>query len=291
MPWGDSAAVTTSAAPTERLAHPAHPVSMRSMTRRQVMERALSWVASGYEYKWYHSTESLAHRPTTHWHAARALRSRLVACLPCAALPQRLLRVRRHGLAHTAAVPAPSLLSAAHGGHDYRMPRLAARGRGHKLEPRAGLSHVFTRIPASSMSSQFPPFPLTTTPPQLCRLWSNETALEYVAWQMGGNWGKANQATAVTSTQTCTRRLHLLRAPTNQYRFVNQHAFGCGHPSLVLRVLDRSYIANKCFKYTQDKCNACITAARLTATCRRVGPKHSKETGSWDIPYTKSFGL
>ena len=73
MPWGNSAAVTTSAAPTERLAHPAHPVSMRSMTRRQVMARALSWVASGYEYKRYHSTESLAHRPTTHWHATRRM--------------------------------------------------------------------------------------------------------------------------------------------------------------------------------------------------------------------------
>ena len=65
MPWGDSDVVMTGVARAKRSAHPTQPVSMRSMTRREVMERALSWVASGYEYKWYHSTKSLADRPTT----------------------------------------------------------------------------------------------------------------------------------------------------------------------------------------------------------------------------------
>lgn len=65
MPWDDSGAVATSTVEANRLVGSAHPVLMRSMTRREVMERALSWVASGYEYKWYHSTKSLEERPTT----------------------------------------------------------------------------------------------------------------------------------------------------------------------------------------------------------------------------------
>jgi hypothetical protein len=59
--WDDFA---TPAAEANQLAVSSHPASMRSMTRREVMERALSWVASGYEYKWYHSTKSLEERPT-----------------------------------------------------------------------------------------------------------------------------------------------------------------------------------------------------------------------------------
>jgi hypothetical protein len=46
-------------------------------------------------------------------------------------------------------------------------------------------------------------------PPQLFRLWINISALEYVAWQMGGNWGKANQVNSTITTQKCSSRLGL----------------------------------------------------------------------------------
>jgi hypothetical protein len=52
IPWGDSAAVANTASEVDRMLDSAHAVSMMHMTRREVMERALSWVASGYEYKW-----------------------------------------------------------------------------------------------------------------------------------------------------------------------------------------------------------------------------------------------
>ena len=52
IPWSDSAAVATTASEVGRMLDSAHAVSMMHMTRREVMERALSWVASGYEYKW-----------------------------------------------------------------------------------------------------------------------------------------------------------------------------------------------------------------------------------------------
>jgi hypothetical protein len=51
---------------------------------------------------------------------------------------------------------------------------------------------------------------VTVTRLQLFRRWSNDTTMEYVAWQMGGNWGKANQVAAVIATQRCSRRLHLV---------------------------------------------------------------------------------
>jgi hypothetical protein len=53
MPWSDSAAAATTASQVDRMSDSVHPMSMMRMSRREVMERALSWVASGYEYKWY----------------------------------------------------------------------------------------------------------------------------------------------------------------------------------------------------------------------------------------------
>lgn len=177
MPWDDAGAVPASAADADRLAGSAPPVSMRSMTRREVMERALSWVASGYEYKWYHSTKSLEQRPTTQLEGCA--RNSSYAC----PVERYLADCSGYvGMAWRTYLPFPTP-------QYFLLPTVATTIACRDLQPGDAIvsaDHV-----------------------QLFRLWSNRAALQYVAWQMGGNWGKANQVNAAITTQKCSSRINL----------------------------------------------------------------------------------
>ena len=66
------------------------------------------------------------------------------------------------------------------------------------------------RVCSPCVLLQFTPISRATALPQLFRSWSNQTALQYLAWQMGGNWGKANQVQEAIETQKCSTRLNLV---------------------------------------------------------------------------------
>lgn len=206
MPWSESDAVATSAAQAKASAD-----FMRSMTRREVMERALSWVASGYEYKWYRSPESLAERPTTQLEGCARNMSYtcpveryLADCsgyvgmawrtlLPCPPPDYFLLPTVATTIACRDLQPGDAVVSQDH------VQVCGVRSQSH--------SSCLTLHTAHCTSK---PLCVTVTRLQLFRRWNNETSLEYMAWQMGGNWGKANQVEAVIATQKCSRRLHLV---------------------------------------------------------------------------------
>lgn len=152
-------------------------------TRREILERALAWVTSNFEYKYYQSSKSRALRPTANLEGCAATSS-----APCPVSHYLSDCSGMVGMAWrtTEKNPSPNY---------FKGERVSSRINCSDLLPGdaiiVGSEHII-----------------------LFRSWQGQSpqdgTLNYVGWQMGGGWGKANQFHShIKQIETCHRRLNL----------------------------------------------------------------------------------